>query len=77
MSIITKSHLESFIEMTFDEAYAEAEKLENVVRHDNEGVTLFAGTHPVHGNIHIIIPPIGCGILMFPFVVRDFSCDKQ
>jgi hypothetical protein len=73
MSQITKSHLNSFQTIDFDLAHEEGQKLANVVRSEADGVTIYAGTHAQHGNIHIIIPPLGCGILLFPFAIRDFE----
>ncbi|TDW20535.1 hypothetical protein EV128_125165 [Rhizobium azibense] len=69
---ITKSHRNSTQEIPFDVAWAEGGSLANVVRTDTNGVTVFAGTHPEHGNIHIIIPAVGDGLLLFPFEVQDF-----
>ncbi|QIG69112.1 hypothetical protein EVB78_079 [Rhizobium phage RHph_N1_15] len=69
---ITKSHLNSIQEIPFDLAWVEGEKLVDGVRTDKEGVTIFTGTHPEHGNIHILIPTVGQGLLLFPFVVQDF-----
>ncbi|QIG75652.1 hypothetical protein EVC20_081 [Rhizobium phage RHph_Y2_17_1] len=69
---VTKSHLDAIKEIPFDVAWAEGAKLVDGVRTDKEGVTVFTGTHPEHGNIHIIIPAVGQGLLLFPFVVQEF-----
>jgi hypothetical protein len=68
----TKTHLGAVKEIPFDLAWAEGASLVNCVRTDKEGVTVFTGTHPEHGNIHIIIPAVGQGLLLFPFVIQDF-----
>ena len=69
---ITKSHINSIEEIPFDVAWAEGEQLANLHRTDKDGVTVLTGTHPEHGNIHIIIPAFGGGLLLFPFVIQQF-----
>ncbi|MBA8881767.1 hypothetical protein [Phyllobacterium myrsinacearum] len=58
--------------VTFENAYYEIEKLENHELRQQGGVDVHSGTHPVHGNIHIIIPPMGDGLLLLPFVIQRF-----
>ncbi|WP_276122595.1 hypothetical protein [Pararhizobium qamdonense] len=69
---LPKTALNSIEEIPFDLAWVEGAKLENSVRTDRAGATIFSGKHPEHGNIHIIIPSFGEGLLLFPFVVQDF-----
>lgn len=70
MSVITKSQLNSFQAIDFDLAHDEGVNLLNGIRTDIDGTTIYSGTHPEHGNIHIIVPPFGSGILLFPFETR-------
>jgi len=71
-STLTHDQINSCKEIDFETALLEAEKLENSNRQEIAGSTIYTGTHPEHGNIHIIIPPLGGGILVFPFVSRVF-----
>jgi hypothetical protein len=68
----TRSQIEAIQDMPYDVAWEEGAKLVNVVRTEKNGVTVFTGTHSEHGNIHIIIPAFGDGILLMPFVTHDF-----
>jgi hypothetical protein len=68
---ITRSQIEAVQEVPYDLAWVEAANLANVQRTDKNGVTVFTGTHSEHGNIHIIIPAFGDGILLMPFVIQD------
>lgn len=68
---ISKTHLNSIQDIPFDVAWSEGAKLENSVRTEKDGTTIFTGTHAVHGNIHIIIPAFGSGLLLFPFVIQE------
>ena len=72
LTAIAKSHINSIQEIPFDLAWEEGQNLGNVVRTDKEGVTVFTGVHKEHGPIHIIIPAMGNGLLLFPFVIQDF-----
>ena len=60
------------LELGFEQAHAEAQKLAHVERVDTGGTEVYSGTHPVYGNIHIVIPAFGESILLLPFVVRQF-----
>lgn len=73
MSAIQESHINTFQTIEFDVAHEEGMKLEGSTRSEVDGVTIYAGRHEKHGNIHIVIPPLGCGILLFPFAIRDLE----
>ncbi len=73
---ITKNQINSFASIEFDVAHEEGAQLEGVQKTELDGTTVYAGVHREHGPIHIIVPPLGCGILLFPFAIRDLECDK-
>ena len=62
----------SIVELNHEQAYEEADRLEQRTRKDTDGCTVFTGVHPEHGSIHIVIPAIGNGMLLLPFVVQAF-----
>jgi hypothetical protein len=71
-SPLTHDQINSCQELDFETAIIEADKLENANRQEAGGCTVYTGRHPEHGDIHIIIPPLGGGLLLFPFVSRIF-----
>ncbi len=73
---VTKTQIDAIQEIPQDLAWSERERLVNCKRTDWAGVTIFTGTHPEHGNIHIVIPSFGEALLLFPFESRDFVCEK-
>lgn len=70
---ITKNQINSFAEIDFDVAHEEGMNLEGMHKTELNGTTVYAGNHREHGPIHIIVPPLGCGILLFPFAIRDLE----
>lgn len=61
------------LSMDLETAYEHVALLENGEQVESEGCTVFSGTHPEYGNIHIVIPNIGAaGTLLLPFVVQQF-----
>jgi hypothetical protein len=69
---IATTQNEAVLEVPYDIAWEEGAKLANCVRTDKDGVTVLTGVHPERGNIHIIIPTLGEGLLLLPFVVQQF-----
>lgn len=67
---IAKTPALSVQDIPYDAAWVEGSKLEGCVRTEREGATVFTGVHPEHGNIHIVIPPVGNGLLLFPFATH-------
>jgi hypothetical protein len=61
-----------FIEIPLERVQEEIRKLEGATYSDTGGVEVHSGKHPEHGNIHIIIPPIGDSLLLLPFVIQQF-----
>lgn len=49
-----------------------ASELVNQQIQELEGVTIYSGWHKEYGNIHIVIPAMGDGVLLLPFAFRDF-----
>lgn len=60
------------IMVSFEAAYEAVSLLENKQVAELEGVTVYSGKHPEHGNIHITIPAIGDGLMLLPFALHDF-----
>lgn len=60
------------IMVSFEAAYEAVALLEEKQVHEMQGVTVYSGKHPEHGNIHITIPAIGDGLLLLPFALHDF-----
>ncbi|MER9176279.1 hypothetical protein NKI86_31650 [Mesorhizobium sp. M0320] len=59
-------------EISYEQAYEEIAKMADVEVAEADGVTVHLGTHPDHGRIHVIIPPAGNGMLLFPFAIQEF-----
>lgn len=59
------------INVSFEAAYEAVALLEDKQTLELEGVTVYSGTHPEHGAIHITIPAIGDGLLLLPFALHD------
>lgn len=66
MSAGSSNNTPLVLELTYDQAYEEVELLVNSSKKDTSGVTLYTGDHPKYGRIHIIIPSLGNGMMMFP-----------
>jgi hypothetical protein len=67
-------------EVTIERAYELAEELQNKETHEGQACTVFSGTHPVLGDIHITIPPWGNSMLaagdlfrLLPVVTQNLS----
>jgi hypothetical protein len=60
------------IMVSFEAAYEAAALLEDKQVLELEGVTVYSGKHPEHGNVHITIPAIGDGLLLLPFALHAF-----
>ncbi len=65
--------------LSFDNESANeiAMELEGREVEEMNGCTIYSGKHPVHGNIHVIIPAIGDAKALLPFdlkpvVLRSF-----
>ena len=52
--------------MSIEALFDEVAKLTNTSRLDGTPLILFQGEHPEHGQVSIIIPPLGNGFLMLP-----------
>ncbi|RWB95670.1 hypothetical protein [Mesorhizobium sp.] len=59
-------------EISYEQAYEEVAKMPDAEVSETDGVTVYLGTHPDHGRIHIIIPSAGVGMLLFPFAIQEF-----
>lgn len=59
------------IDLTHEEAYEEAARLEDQTREDKTASTVFRGNHPEYGNVIIVIPPLGESLLMKPLAVLN------
>ena len=53
-----------------DEAYILAMDLEDRQEDNVNGCTIYSGKHPVHGNIHVVIPAMGDAKALLPFSVK-------
>lgn len=47
------------LSMSNEDAYVLAAELEEKQEEVVNGVTIYSGRHPQHGNIHIVVPAIG------------------
>jgi hypothetical protein len=59
-------------EFTHEQAYDEINKMTDVEVSEGDGVTVYLGTHPDHGKLHIIIPAGGSGMMLFPTALLAF-----
>ena len=60
-----------------EDAYQLAMELEGRQEDSVNGCTIYSGKHPVHGNIHVVIPAMGDAKALLPFelkpvVLRNF-----
>jgi len=69
---MTHTQTESLMKISSEEAYTEAQNLEDSSIEQLDGVTVYTGRHPIHGSIHIVIPAAGEGLLLLPIVIRAF-----
>lgn len=60
------------LSMDFEAAHEAVDEMENVTVEELQGVTVYSGKHPKHGNIHIVIPALGDSLLLLPFAFHDF-----
>lgn len=56
----------SHLIMSIEHLYDEVEKLAHSERIETSSLLIFRGKHPQHGWIHIVIPTLGDGTLLFP-----------
>lgn len=56
----------SHVILSVEQLYGEADKLNHPERIETPGLVIFKGKHPQHGWVHLVIPAIGDGILLFP-----------
>jgi len=61
------------ISVSYEAAYEAVSEMTVKIREDLNGVTVYSGYHPEHGNIHVVIPAMGDGLLLLPFAFHDFS----
>lgn len=59
------------IMVSYEAAYEAVALLENKEVHHAEGVDVYSGRHPEHGNIFIAIPALGDGMLLLPFALHE------
>lgn len=64
------SNIDSVVELPWEDARMEAEKLEHRQMFDLSTANVFAGVHPDYGPVRIVLPMIGSGILILPFEPR-------
>ncbi|MBD9511661.1 hypothetical protein IB265_33435 [Ensifer sp. ENS10] len=60
-----------------ESAYMLAMELEERQEDAMNGCTIYSGKHPIHGNIHVVVPAIGDAKALLPFqtkpvVLRSF-----
>lgn len=60
------------IEVSLEEAYEIAERLENKSTHETKTMKVFSGLDCKYGQIHIAIPPLGNPLLL-PVVIQNFE----
>lgn len=60
------------IALDYESAVFAIAELEGKQIRELDGTTVYSGRHPTHGNIHIVMPAIGDGLMLLPFVFRDF-----
>lgn len=60
------------IALDFESAAIAVSELKGKQQRDLDGTTVYSGWHPRYGNIQIVMPPAGNGLLLLPFVFRDF-----
>lgn len=58
--------------LDYESAVIAISELQGKQQKDLEGTTIYSGFHPTYGNIHIVMPMMGDGVLLLPFVFRDF-----
>lgn len=58
--------------VSYEDAYAQVQCLTDTQVEEIQGATVYSGQHPELGPIHIIIPAMGDGLLLFPFVLQQF-----
>lgn len=65
------------LSFTNEQANEVAMELEDRQVEEMNGCTVYSGKHPVHGNIHVVIPAMGDAKALLPFdlkpvVLRSF-----
>lgn len=61
--------------LNHEELYEEAALLENSETLTLDGVTTISGIHPVHGRVHLVVPPIGPCLVLFSLALVSFCED--
>lgn len=67
MSDETAKLIDRAMTLSFEQAYAEADKLKNRTEVETAGIKVYSGVHPQYGCIHISIPLVGESVLLKPF----------
>jgi hypothetical protein len=60
------------IALDYESAALAVSELEGLQTQELDGTTIYSGKHPKHGCIHIVMPAAGSGMMLLPFVFRDF-----
>lgn len=55
-----------FLTLPFEQVHEEIAKLTQTTKVASGGAELFAGKHPDHGPIIIVLPPVGDGMIILP-----------
>lgn len=58
------------LSMNNEQAYLVAQELVDREEEFMNGCTIYSGKHPVHGNIHVVIPAMGEAKALLPFEVK-------
>lgn len=70
VSMHTKTHSLNSLELDYERLHEELEKLENPERLTFSSFDIYSGNHPEYGPCHLILPSIGNGLLLKPFVTQ-------
>ena len=58
------------LSFTNEQANEVAMELEDRQVEEMNGCTIYSGKHPVHGNIHVVIPAMGDAKALLPFDLK-------
>lgn len=58
------------LDLSNEDAYLMGTALEDVQVDELNGVTIYSGKHPEHGNIHVVVPAIGDAKVLLPFELK-------
>lgn len=71
-SSISSDSIKRLIRVGWEDVHQHIALLQGATFVDTGGAEIHSGLHPEFGNIHIVVPPMGDGILLLPFAIHDF-----